>query len=307
MWSVLISWLRIPIRIHPLLWFLLAGSVVTGYILELIVLFVVVIIHELGHVAAASSFRWRVREIRLLPFGGVAEVEEAGDVPAWQELIVVLAGPLQNLLMIGAALLCQSIGIWSDDWASYFVVVNMMIGLFNLLPILPLDGGRLLQILLSTMLPYYRTLHLSYSVSLLFSSLLIAVSLGLWNRHSIDLNLLMMGIFLFSVNWSDYRNISYIFIRFLMGKELRAGGMLTAGIVARPIVSAAGTTLPEVVKLLMRGHYHIIYVCDEFGKIKMALPEQLVIKAYLDRSQLVRAMTSHMSYNKKSRLSERRT
>src|SRR5690554_6371805 len=89
LWFDLISWLRIPIRIHPLLWFLLAGSAITGYILELIVLFAVVVIHELGHVVAASSFRWRVREIRLLPFGGVAEVEEAGNVPAWQELIVV--------------------------------------------------------------------------------------------------------------------------------------------------------------------------------------------------------------------------
>ena len=75
------------------------ASIVTGYFVELITLFAIVFVHELGHVAAARGFGWNVLEVKLLPFGGVAEVEEAGSLPSKEEAIVAIAGPLQNLWM----------------------------------------------------------------------------------------------------------------------------------------------------------------------------------------------------------------
>lgn len=274
----------IPVRIHPLMWMIFAASLMTGYILEIIVLFGVVFIHELGHAAAARSLQWRVRAIRLLPFGGVAEVEEHGSVPAWQDVIVTLAGPLQHVWMIAFALVCERLGLWGGAWTEYFIHVNMMIGLFNLLPILPLDGGKLLQILLSLWMSYYQTLHLSHVISLLCGSLMIAVSLGIWHAYGIDLNLLMIGIFLFVSNWVDYRNISYIFLRFLMGREQRMRGKLAGGMTAHPILVTPGHTVSQVVKMLKREQYHVIYICNEEGEIKQTLPEQRVIRAFLMRN-----------------------
>ena len=296
----------IPIQIHPLLWIVLAGSVLTGFILEMLVLFGVVIIHELGHVAAASSFRWRVKAIRLLPFGGVAEVEENGNMPAWQELLVVLAGPAQNLLMVLVAMLCRSIGWWSVGWSEYFIEVNLLIGLFNLLPILPLDGGKLLQTILSIWMPYYQTLHATFTVSLLLGSMMIAVSLGIWNAQGIDLNLLLIGMFLVASNWSDYRNLSYIFIRFLMSREIRKTKRHRQGVTTTPIIVSAQATVQQVVKLLKREQHHVIYICNEQGKITQALPEQRVIATYLSgNEQQVRAKRRYIRYNKR-KLSERR-
>lgn len=56
-------------------------SVLTGYFIETVTLFGIVFIHEMGHVVAAKSFGWRVKEVQLLPFGGVAVVEEPGAYP----------------------------------------------------------------------------------------------------------------------------------------------------------------------------------------------------------------------------------
>jgi stage IV sporulation protein FB len=303
----LIRLFGIPIRIHPLLWAVAALSALTGHLLEILVLFGVILIHELGHTAAASSLAWRVREIRLLPFGGVLEVEESGSVPAWQEAIVVLAGPAQNALMIAVAALARHLGLWSEEWADYFIRVNAMIGLFNLLPILPLDGGKLLQLALGLRLPYYQTLHAMYVISLLNSALMISVSLSVWQRWGIDLNLLMIGIFLFVSNWSDYRNLSYIFLRFLMGREARMAQQHPGRFMARPLIVQAGSTLAQTVKQLRREVYHVIYVCDEHGRIRQVLPELQLIRAYLaGKEQQYRAGNGDFRYNK-SKLGERRT
>jgi len=296
----------IPIRIHPLLWIVLVCSALTGHLIELLVLFGVVFIHEMGHASAAACFRWRVKEIRLLPFGGVAEMEEDGNIPAWQELLVVLAGPLQNAIMISVAFLCRAAGWWSASWTDYFMDVNLMIALFNLMPVYPLDGGRLIRIVLGLWWPYYRTLHVTTTVSLMLCAIMIAVSLGLWNASVPDLNLFMIGLYLLASNWSDYRHLSYTFIRFLMGRESRMAQKLERGAVAKPIVASARSTVGQIVKQLMREHYHVIYVCDEFGKIRQVLPEQRLIDAYLTgKKEQDRVKSRRIRYNKIER-SERR-
>lgn len=306
-WSALIKLFGVPVRIHPLLWIVFALSALTGYILEILVLFGVILIHELGHAAAASCLKWRIRQIRLLPFGGVAEVEEAGNIPVWQELIVVLAGPAQHLLMIGLALLCRTLGFWDDMWTDYFIRVNLMIGLFNLLPILPLDGGKVIQALISLWLPYYRTLHITYTVSLLLSAMLMAAAFGIWNAYGVDLNLFMIGIFLLIHNWFDYRNISYLFMRFLSSREERIRTWLHSGIALDPIMVSEQTPLRQVMQLLKRERYHMVYICNEHGKIKHALPEQRVLQAYLTRNEgQNRAIPFHFRYNR-NKLNERRT
>ena len=76
------------------------GCAFTGYFLEAITLFGIVLIHELGHLTAAKGFGWRVQEVQLLPFGGVLIVDELGTTSTREELIVALAGPLQHVWMI---------------------------------------------------------------------------------------------------------------------------------------------------------------------------------------------------------------
>lgn len=89
-----------PVRIHPLFWLIVCSAVWTGYFIEIITLFVLVLIHELGHAAAAGAFGWRVDSIELLPFGGVVKTDEWGTVPSREEMTVALAGPFQHILMI---------------------------------------------------------------------------------------------------------------------------------------------------------------------------------------------------------------
>lgn len=144
-----------------------AGSRVTGGLhgaALVAVLFGSVLAHELGHCAQARALGLRVRDVTLLPVGGFSRVE-MGDDPG-EALWVSLAGPVVN---VGIAAVCAALALAArvpsphsfsafvlavhrPGWGGlvvYAVGANLALGLLNLLPVPPLDGGRALAALLA--------------------------------------------------------------------------------------------------------------------------------------------------------------
>jgi stage IV sporulation protein FB len=280
----LIKCFGVVYRFHPLFVIMMALSVVTGYYIELLTLFGIVVIHELGHVVAAKYYEWEVTEVQLLPFGGVAVIDEQGNVTAWEEIVVALAGPLQNALMIIFALMMKSTALWSDGWVDYFVQANMWIALFNLLPILPLDGGRVLQALLSYRISYYYTLKLTLWMSLVMSGALLSASIYNYPVTGLNLNLLVIALFLLATNWYSYRNLNYKFMRFLLGRSNRADKILSQGGLAQPIVVLGELSVAHITKMFRREKYHLIYVLNENGTIRAVVPEhRLIHNIFIER------------------------
>ncbi|MEC2343289.1 M50 family metallopeptidase [Paenibacillus barengoltzii] len=279
----MIKWRGIAISFHPFFVIIMLMSVLTGHFLELLALFTIVFVHEMGHVFAARMYDIKVLSVQMLPFGGVAVMEDAGNLTAGREIVIALAGPLQNLMLIGASLLLHAIGIWDGPFLSYFIQSNLLIALFNLLPILPLDGGKISQALCSLVMPYYATLLWSYRISLLFSVLLVAYSfLPLWlGLGGMQLNLLLIGLFLLYSNLMDYRNIPYRFIRFLVNRDRSFSRHLLNGTLAQPIVAEKTKPLDHILRLFKREKYHFIYVMNQQGNIVAVVPEQRVISSFL--------------------------
>ncbi len=280
MWSHLIKLFGIRFRLHPLFTIMMLLSILTGYFLELLILFSIVLIHELGHVAAARSFGWTITKVELLPFGGVAETDQSGTSSVREDIIVAAAGPFQNAWMIGLAYLLGTVGLWEAEWTQTFIQANLMIGLFNLIPILPLDGGKIMQALLSCVLPYYRAIQSSTWISIALSLVLAAASI--WNIRSegIEFNLLIISVFLLVSNGYGLRNGRYQFVRFLMNRNMRMEPLIDKGTLAQPIVISPHRTIAEIVRLFMREKYHIVYVLGSGGSVKLVIPEQRLLHAY---------------------------
>ena len=272
--------LSFPLRLHPLFTLLMLVSVATGYFAELITLFAIVLIHEIGHAVAAKSFGWRIVKIELLPFGGVAETDDRGRSSAYEEMIVALAGPVQNGWMAAFALLMKNWGVWDAAWSDYFIRANVMIALFNLLPIVPLDGGKVLQALASLWLPYYRTLTVCSAAGCMLSVPVVVYALPHSHSGGLNLNLLAIGLFLLVSNGYAYRNASYVFVRFLMNREGRMSRLIEKGTLAQPIVVYRHRKIADIIRLFMRQKYHLVYVMNEKGKIEAVFPEQRLLFVY---------------------------
>ncbi|WP_433945889.1 M50 family metallopeptidase [Paenibacillus sp. SN-8-1] len=278
----MIRFAGIQFSVHPLFVVIMLASVLTGRFLELIALFGIVFVHELGHVAAARWFGIPVISVTMLPFGGNAVMEDNGNITAGKEIVIALAGPLQNLLLIGITLLLYQNGVWEGAFPVYFIKCNLLIALFNLLPILPLDGGKISQALCSLSLSYHSTILWCTRISVLFSGLVIIYAVGLWLMGgALQLNLLLIGSFLLYSNMTDYRNVHYRFLRFLMNRDKSFSQHLIQGSLVQPIIAETSKPLDRILRLLRREKYHFIYVMNHEGQIMAVVPEQKVIASYL--------------------------
>jgi len=112
-----------------------------------ILLYLSVLIHELSHSLVAKGFGLPVRRILLYPLGGFTEIEEEPPTPG-KEFLVSAAGPAMSFVLagigIGVNVLLTTHGI-ARVLIDSFVLANALVGIFNLLPGLPLDGGRILR------------------------------------------------------------------------------------------------------------------------------------------------------------------
>ncbi len=147
---------KIPISIHPLFW-LIAFFVgwmwtyeLTNSLLCVVIIFFSVVIHELGHALSGLIFGQKTR-IELAVFGGFT-YREGRKLKLWEEFIVVLNGPLAGfLLFLAAFFVYENVHIANTTLAfvvKFTFMANLFWTLMNLVPVLPLDGGHLLSILL---------------------------------------------------------------------------------------------------------------------------------------------------------------
>ena len=174
-----------------------------------LILFVCVLIHELSHSLAAVRLGYPVREIVLLPLGGVAQIEKLPEKPR-QELVMAVVGPLSNVV-IGLLLLLLGLGLGMDlpasmlkivsdpaglRWADtlpYLTFTNFALAAFNLIPAFPMDGGRVLRALLATSMPHARATAIAVTVGQALAWLL-----GLAGLLTGNVTWILVAVFVFA-------------------------------------------------------------------------------------------------------------
>lgn len=213
----------IPIYVHWTFailigWLVVAGTMENNDLSQgisegvfVLALFGCVVLHELGHALTAKRFGVPTSDIILLPIGGVARLQRIPDKPV-QELLVALAGPAVNLLIVLVLTLIFGVSLPADLDGEHFVhagfwpkllVVNVMLAAFNMLPAFPMDGGRVLRAILAMRLPYAKATRAAASVGQLM-----AIGFGLLGLSGQAPLLLFIAIFVWIGAEAEARQVA---------------------------------------------------------------------------------------------------
>jgi len=166
------------VPVYLKLWFLLLFAWVP--FTYAIAIFISVLVHELAHTYVANRLGYNVYKVYIGLFNGAAEMN-ISQIHERDSIKIVAAGPLSNLLLFFASLIPISMG-YSNQFITDFANVNLLLLIFNIIPIYPLDGGRLLRdgLYLSIKNRKLSVIISSY-VSLILSSLLLVFAISTMN------------------------------------------------------------------------------------------------------------------------------
>ncbi len=181
------------------------------------IIFLCVLVHELGHAAVAARAGMRTKSIILLPIGGIAQFDDSHSVPEslWkQEIRIALAGPLVNLLFglvcaVAVYALAPQAHLLSWPFVQptnlprSLVWINLYLAAVNLLPAYPMDGGRVLRAMFSRRIGWVAATRRAISIGQSFATVFILAG-WFWN-----LWLIPLGLFLFLAAQMEERAIVF--------------------------------------------------------------------------------------------------
>jgi len=194
------------IYIHPLFIMTLFIFVSIGYFRFLIYFMLLILIHELGHIIVSLLFKWNIDKIIILPFGGLTKYNEMINRPLIEEFLIAISGIIFQFLFY------LSVKDFIDY--EYFSFINYFIILFNLIPIYPLDGSKILNIFFIIITSFKNSLSLTIIISYIF---IIIFSLLFFNINKI---IAFVLIFLMLEVNKLYKERKELFNKFLLERYL---------------------------------------------------------------------------------------
>lgn len=194
------------LKLHPFFYFVVIIAVITGNFKNFIIFMSIILVHELGHILVGLLFKWKLEKIVVLPFGGLTVFNEYINRPILEELLVCLAGPLFQI-------------IYYFSVSPFINITNIHYSLlfFNLLPIVPLDGSKLLNLFLNKLFPF----HLSHILSNVVSALILILGLFIIVIFKWNLLLLLTMFLLIFKTIKEIKNTDYIFNKFLLERYIK--------------------------------------------------------------------------------------
>lgn len=249
--------------------------------LAAILLFVCVLVHEVAHSYVAKSNGIKISDITLYLFGGVSAMEEVPRNPS-VELLMAIVGPLTSIvigIIFGVLWFALPQTLWNSDTIGPLVYLmfylNLALGIFNIIPAFPMDGGRVLRAFLAMRMPYIEATRIAVGFGKLFAYLMGILGL-------------LMGL----------NGIWFIIIAFFIyiaaGEEERATitSVVLEGVKVRDIMTKnvdtvdAGASVADLMKLMF-DKKHLGYPVVENGRMVGIVSLSDVVKVPEDRRSAV--------------------
>ena len=200
------------IKIHNTTYIFLLMSFLAGYFEYMYLLLITILIHECGHAIFAKIINFRFDKIIIYPFGGITEYNEDLNVNSSKELFVLFGGIYFQLLFFVFIMILYKYGYVTEHVYLIIKRINILLISFNFLPILPLDGGKLLNIILDKIFSYKLSNVISIVISFIILSLFIIINKTMFA--------LVLTLFLIKCLIIEINNIKYKYNKFILERYL---------------------------------------------------------------------------------------
>ncbi|KEH96213.1 M50 family metallopeptidase [Clostridium massiliodielmoense] len=246
---------------------------IIGFKGKIIVSFILVFFHEMVHYITAKKLGFKGFGIEILPIGAVLKLRDLDEADPKEDLIISLSGPLFNLIF---AMISYFLNIkFSNEYLQLLYISNLALGTFNLIPALPLDGGRILRDILAFKTFYKRANKITVNISLVVGMLIyvyfcISTLLGMKN-----ISIGIIGIFIIIISYKEKERIVYLIMGDIVKKKYK---FIKKGYIENRSVSIYyKKNLLDAMGIIDKNKYNLFTILnDDMKVINIIYEEELV-------------------------------
>ncbi|MCM0648953.1 M50 family metallopeptidase [Clostridium swellfunianum] len=237
--------------------------------------FLIVLLHEFTHYITALILGFSGFDIEILPIGARLSLKELDDATPKQDIIISLSAPVLNLT--AAAVFYFLYRTYVGDIFYPLYMGNLTIGLFNLIPAFPLDGGRVLRAVLSLKTIYKRANELMIKCSIIQGAVLLLIFIFLLFFKTININIGIISAFIIHSSYKEKERIVYIIMADIVKKKIK---FLKHGYIENKGISVHyKKDLITTLSLVDKSKYNIFTILDDDMKVMDIIYEEELIDA----------------------------
>ncbi len=265
--------------IHPLVLLIFIIAHFTKNFQITLLIYIVAMIHELFHLMMAYRLKIKIKGISILPFGISLKIKDNRIGNPIHEILIAIAGPFSNLLMLTIALILKSYFHLNSDNMSFFILANILIGLINIVPILPLDGGRVLKSIFTIKIGFIKSFKIMKKITAITSIILLVSGVYLLYITKLNYSLILISLFLIYNLSKEISNNNLLAMYDIINYKKKV--IHKKIFKAKNIVAMYDTPAQEIIRLLTYNYFYLIIVIDEKMRIIGILTETQIIKGLL--------------------------
>lgn len=253
------------IKLSPFTLPALAVSYFAGFIHEYLLMFFVLFFHEAGHLLAIKKRAVEIESLTILPFGISITVKDDFFRSPTDEIPIAAAGPVMSILTGIAAYFICDVLIPGSRYAIYFSASSIYLGLFNLIPAYPADGGRILAACLSFANGYIKSYNTVMKLTKYISAILIASGIYILVKTHFNFTFCLTGCFLYYGILTEKNHTAKYLKRELYEYKTKSLGKRLP---VRRIAADKNIKAIKLVDDLSSGSYCIFEIIEGFRKKK---------------------------------------
>ena len=268
--------IEINLLIFPLIFF----SLIYKFSYILLLTYLIAFFHEISHFAVAVKLNVKPEKIIIMPFGITLRINSYNLRNPKDEIKIAAAGPTCNAVMA-----IISTALYYNEFINYnlwlfSVTANCAIALINLLPALPLDGGRILRAYLTEKCGYIKASNITILITKICIGLLCVLGLIILYKTKFNFSVLLIASFLITNCISEQRGSKMIMMREILysRQKLAQEGVAKTGIIS----IMENTPAKKVLKFLSYNKYYTITMIDENMNILASMTETKLIESLID-------------------------